>query len=189
MAAGASRRVPMRRYGTTLAAIALAAIAIFLLGPAYLRHALSALLIVSRDVEAAAPYSIEVTPGNATVARGADQSDHREAVRLRFRAGVAHDAQVARRRLRARAASAQRERPVRRHAVRSGRADRILRRGERRQFEALQPEGRRSALRAAARARISLPGIHRPRAAEGRRRRRHRRAEGHRGPCPRACRR
>jgi hypothetical protein len=66
--------VPMRRYGTTLAVISLATIALFLLGPAYLRHALSALLIISRDVEAAAPYSIEVTPGNATVARGADQA-------------------------------------------------------------------------------------------------------------------
>src|SRR3954469_1214180 len=66
--------VPMRRYGATLALISGAAIALFLLGPAYLRHALSALLIVSRDVEAAAPYSIEVTPGNATVARGADQA-------------------------------------------------------------------------------------------------------------------
>src|SRR3954469_6192042 len=66
--------VPMRRYGTTLALISGAAITVFLLGPAYLRHALSALLIVSRDVEAAAPYSIEVTPGNATVARGADQA-------------------------------------------------------------------------------------------------------------------
>src|SRR3954452_318717 len=67
-------RVPMRRYGATLALISLAAITLFLLGPAYLRHALSALLIVSRDVEAAAPYSIEVIPGNATVARGADQA-------------------------------------------------------------------------------------------------------------------
>jgi len=67
-------RAPVRRYGAMLAAIAIAAIAILTLGPAYLRHALSALLIVSRDVEAAAPYSIEVTPGNATVPRGADQN-------------------------------------------------------------------------------------------------------------------
>jgi hypothetical protein len=67
-------RAPVRRYGATLAAIALAAVAIFVFGPAYLRHALSALLIVSRDVEAAAPYRIEVTPGNATVPRGADQT-------------------------------------------------------------------------------------------------------------------
>ncbi len=67
-------RAPVRRYSATLAAITLAAIALFTLGPAYLRHALSALLVISRDVEAAAPYSIEVTPGNATVARGADQN-------------------------------------------------------------------------------------------------------------------
>ena len=67
-------RVPVRRYSAMLGVITIAAIALFTLGPTYLRHALSALLIVSRDVEAAAPYSIEVTPGNATVARGADQS-------------------------------------------------------------------------------------------------------------------
>ncbi|MEO8521456.1 MAG: DUF4175 family protein, partial [Acidobacteriota bacterium] len=67
-------RATVTRDGATLAALALAAAAIFLLGPAYLRHALSALLVVSRDVEAAAPYRIEVLPGNATVPRGADQS-------------------------------------------------------------------------------------------------------------------
>lgn len=67
-------REPVRRYGATLAAIAIAAIALFVLGPAYLRHALSALLVISGDVEAAAPYHIEVTPGNATVPRGADQT-------------------------------------------------------------------------------------------------------------------
>jgi hypothetical protein len=67
-------RQPVRRYGAMLAVLAVAAIALFGLGPAYLRHALSALLVVSRDVEAAAPYRIEVTPGNATVPRGADQT-------------------------------------------------------------------------------------------------------------------
>ena len=67
-------RVPVRRYGLTLAALAVGAIALFGLGPAYLRHALSALFVVSRDVLAAAPYRIEVTPGNATVPRGADQT-------------------------------------------------------------------------------------------------------------------
>ncbi len=35
---------------------------------------LSALLVVSRSVEAAAPYRIDVTPGNASVPRGADQT-------------------------------------------------------------------------------------------------------------------
>src|SRR6266540_1917110 len=67
-------RTAMRRYATAAAAIAAIALATFTLGPAYLRQALSALLIISRDVEAAAPYRIEVTPGNATVPRGADQT-------------------------------------------------------------------------------------------------------------------
>src|SRR5215218_3172535 len=44
-------RVPVRRYGVTLAAVTLLAIALFGLGPAYLRHALSALLIFTGDVE------------------------------------------------------------------------------------------------------------------------------------------
>ncbi len=67
-------RPHVRRYGATLAMVAVAAILLFVLGPAYLRHALSALLVLSGDVEAAAPYRIEVTPGNATVPRGADQT-------------------------------------------------------------------------------------------------------------------
>ncbi len=67
-------RTPIRRYAIAVAAIVLAACAVFVFGPAYLRHALSALVIVSRDVEAAAPYRIEVSPGNATVHRGADQT-------------------------------------------------------------------------------------------------------------------
>ena len=65
------------RYGATPAPsrrLPLSTLAVFSLGPAYLRHALSALLIVSRSVEAAAPYRIEVTPGNATVPRGVDQT-------------------------------------------------------------------------------------------------------------------
>ena len=49
----------------------------------------------------------------------------------------------------------------------------------------LHAEGRRPAVRAAARARVSLPGVHRAAAAEGRRRRRHRGAQGHRSA--RAC--
>ena len=67
-------RAPVRRYAATLGVVAMAALVLFGFGPAYLRHALSALLIVSRDVEAAAPYRIEVTPGNASVPRGADQT-------------------------------------------------------------------------------------------------------------------
>ena len=45
-------------------------------GPAYLRHGLSALLVISRSAEASSPYSIQVTPGNAKVPRGADQTVH-----------------------------------------------------------------------------------------------------------------
>ncbi|HXG89708.1 MAG TPA: DUF4175 family protein [Vicinamibacterales bacterium] len=67
-------RVSVRRYGSAAAVVTLAALAIFALGPAYLRHALSALLVISRDVEAAAPYRIAVTPGDATVPKGADQT-------------------------------------------------------------------------------------------------------------------
>jgi hypothetical protein len=67
-------RAPLRRYSGAFAAVAIAAIAIFTLGPAFLRHALSALLVVSRSVEAAVPYRIDVTPGNVTVPRGADQT-------------------------------------------------------------------------------------------------------------------
>src|SRR6185503_7098688 len=67
-------RDSMRNYLWGLGAAALAAIAIFTFGPAYLRHTLSALFVISRDVEAAAPYRIEVKPGNATVPKGADQT-------------------------------------------------------------------------------------------------------------------
>jgi hypothetical protein len=67
-------RLPMKRYAGSLAAVVFLAGAVFLFGPAYMRHALSALLVISRSVEAAAPYRIEVKPGHATVARGADQN-------------------------------------------------------------------------------------------------------------------
>ena len=64
----------LRRYGALLAGTALAGAALFLLGPAYLRQGVSALLLVSRSVEAASPYRIDVRPGNATVPRGSDQT-------------------------------------------------------------------------------------------------------------------
>ena len=51
-------------------------------GPAYLRHALSALLLVSRSVEAAVPYRIEVTPGNVSVPQGRRSGHHRAAARV-----------------------------------------------------------------------------------------------------------
>ena len=71
----APRRVeeaPMRRYGALLAGVAAVAVASVLLGPGFLRSALSAIFVMSRSVEAAAPYQISVQPGDMTVPRGAD---------------------------------------------------------------------------------------------------------------------
>src|SRR6185437_10733084 len=65
---------PFRRYSGALGGVLALAALVFLLGPAYMRHALSALLVISRSVEAAAPYRIEVTPGGTTIPRGADQT-------------------------------------------------------------------------------------------------------------------
>jgi hypothetical protein len=57
-----------------LAGETVAGLLVVLLGPAFLRNAVSAILLIQRSVEAAAPYRIEVTPGNATVPKGADQT-------------------------------------------------------------------------------------------------------------------
>jgi hypothetical protein len=65
---------PLRANGAIFAGVVTAAILAVLLGPAFFRHALSAVLIVSRSVEAAAPYKISVTPGNISVPKGADQT-------------------------------------------------------------------------------------------------------------------
>src|SRR5580765_2213321 len=66
-------RRALKQHATALGGVALAALLLVVFGPAYLRHGLSALLIVTRAAEKASPYSIEVTPGDAKVARGADQ--------------------------------------------------------------------------------------------------------------------
>jgi hypothetical protein len=76
-ATGAARRVedaPLRRWGGLLVGVSAAIVLTALLGPAVIRNALSAILLIQRSVEAAAPYRIEVTPGNATVPKGADQT-------------------------------------------------------------------------------------------------------------------
>ena len=131
----AVERRPVRRYAGIIAAIAVATLAVFSLGPAYLRHALSALLIVSRSVEAAAPYRIEVTPGNATVPQGIDQTvkaklEGFDSEQAALMVRKSPDAPFERMSL---AAFGDRGgRPsVRGHAVRSGRADRLLRRSGR----------------------------------------------------------
>ncbi|HVL66010.1 MAG TPA: DUF4175 family protein, partial [Vicinamibacterales bacterium] len=65
-------RRPLRSYSGLLAGVAAAVLALFAFGPTYLRHAASALLTFSRDVEAAVPYRIDVSPGHTTISRGAD---------------------------------------------------------------------------------------------------------------------
>ncbi|HEV3485318.1 MAG TPA: DUF4175 family protein, partial [Vicinamibacterales bacterium] len=70
----AIERPAVLRYAAIFVAVVIAVAALLLVGPAYLRHALSALLVVSRSVEAAVPYRIDVAPGNATVPRGIDQT-------------------------------------------------------------------------------------------------------------------
>jgi hypothetical protein len=67
-------RSSVRRHSALLAAIAAMTALIVAYGPAYLRHGLSALLVISRSAEASSPYSIEVAPGNTKVPRGADQA-------------------------------------------------------------------------------------------------------------------
>ena len=66
-------RRPVRRYAAMIATIVVVVISLFAFGPSYIRHAASALLSFSRNVEAAVPYRIDVAPGNATISRGADQ--------------------------------------------------------------------------------------------------------------------
>ncbi len=76
LATGAPAQVEQRRlerYTMAATGVLVLGFVIFGAGPAMLRHALSALLL-TRDVEAAAPYSIAVTPGSARVPKGADQA-------------------------------------------------------------------------------------------------------------------
>ncbi len=56
-----------------LGGVAVAALLLVILGPAYLRHGLSALLVITRAAEKSSPYSIEVKPGDAKIPRGSDQ--------------------------------------------------------------------------------------------------------------------
>ena len=64
----------LRRHVASFAAFAAVAALLITLGPAYLRHGLSALLIFTSSPRAASPYSIVVTPGNKSVPRGGDQA-------------------------------------------------------------------------------------------------------------------
>ena len=64
---------PFKRYSTVLGTTVATGLLVFLLGPAYLRHGATALLLITSDVQAASPYRIDVKPGNTTVPRGSDQ--------------------------------------------------------------------------------------------------------------------
>ena len=66
----------MRRHGLTLAAFTATAALFIVLGPAYVRSGLSALLVWSQSAEAASPYRISVQPGDASVPRGGDLMVH-----------------------------------------------------------------------------------------------------------------
>src|SRR3954466_6998152 len=66
----------MKRHGLSLAAFAGVAALFVLLGPAYVRSGLSALLNWSQSAEAASPYKIVVQPGDASVPRGGDLTVH-----------------------------------------------------------------------------------------------------------------
>jgi hypothetical protein len=67
-------RSHLRRQFYLLGGVAVAAALIIALGPAFLRHGMSALLVIYRSAEAASPYKIEVTPGNVKIPRGADHN-------------------------------------------------------------------------------------------------------------------
>src|ERR1035437_6951187 len=67
-------RGAMKRHLAAIGGVIAAAVLLIVLGPAFLRHGVSALLILSRSAEAASPYRINVHPGNATVPRGSDQT-------------------------------------------------------------------------------------------------------------------
>jgi hypothetical protein len=74
--ANASRAVesrPLRRYGTVLAGVAVAALLAVVLGPSFIRQGLAAMFLMPQ-AQAAARYRIEVTPGSSTVPKGSDQT-------------------------------------------------------------------------------------------------------------------
>ena len=171
------------RCGATpasLAAIAAATLArVRRSGPAYLRHALSALLdrLAQRRGGGAVPHRSHARQRHGAARRRSDRS--RRSWRVRRRAGGADGAQVARRAVRADAAAALGDGDGR-HSTRACCSTSPARSTTSSKRPAcardLHAEGRRPAVRAEARARVSLPGLHRPRAAQGRGRRRHRRA-------------
>ena len=86
-AARAADRGPLRAYAGALALATMLAGLVLLFGPNYLRQGVQALLQLSQSLQAASPYSIDVLPGDARLARGAD-----EAITARLSGFTAEDA-------------------------------------------------------------------------------------------------
>ncbi len=103
-----------------------------------------------------------------------------DAQRLQRRRRRAPRAQGRRHVVRAGADAQGRRRQLRGHGLRPRRQTRVPGRGRRRAFWHLHARRHRPALRPAHRPRVPLPRLHRPRTADGRGRRRHRRADRHR---------
>ena len=72
-AARRADQAPLKKWTVGLAGVGVAAVLIVMVGPAFLRNAAKALLLVSESIEAAVPYRLDVKPGDATVPKGADQ--------------------------------------------------------------------------------------------------------------------
>src|SRR5678815_9363 len=73
-AARRADQAPLKKWAASFAGVAVAAVLIVMVGPAFLRTAASALLLVSRDVQAAVPYRMDVKPGSISLPKGADQA-------------------------------------------------------------------------------------------------------------------
>jgi hypothetical protein len=66
-------RTALNRFATASSAMAIVGIGMALFAPPLLRHGADALLNPFRAAAAVNPYRIQVEPGDATIARGADQ--------------------------------------------------------------------------------------------------------------------
>ncbi|MCG6989443.1 MAG: DUF4175 family protein [Gemmatimonadetes bacterium] len=61
------------RFGGMLTAVAVAGVALVLLGPVHLRSGVTALLVPTRDAGVVNPFTIDVSPGDVTIPRRTDQ--------------------------------------------------------------------------------------------------------------------
>ncbi len=67
-------RQSIQRSAVALGTLAAVTALLLVIGPEFLRQGASALLILNRSAEAASPYAIKVTPGDARVPKGSDQN-------------------------------------------------------------------------------------------------------------------